>query len=278
MRKIIWLICLISAVILAYGMWIEPYLVQVRKIEIADHEAALAWGDVRLMQISDLHISRPTRREDRLLKIINQQQPDIIFITGDLAQWYTDPAPTINFLNKLTAPLGIYAVLGDADYSSGRRHCLFCHPDFNFHQQRAHPRFLQNEIVRIKLSHNKTMLVAGISPMKSRDNLADLPLPDNPAEPVLLLSHFSRPFVDAGKKGIKLCLSGDTHGGQIMMPMVLWRKLSGKGDPEHRAGLYKIGKSWLYVNRGLGVTARFPIRLGVRPEVTIITFKVENGK
>ncbi len=277
-RRIIRLIFLMSVVILAYGLWIEPYLVQVREIEIVDPAAARAWGDVRLMHISDLHISQPARREERLLKIINQQQPDIIFITGDLAQWNTDPAPTINFLSKLAAPLGIYAVLGDADYSSGRRHCLFCHPDINFSRQRAHPRFLQNEIIRIELNHNKTMLVAGISPVKSRDNLAGLPLPDNPAEPVLLLSHFSRPFVDAGKKRIKLCLSGDTHGGQIIMPMILWRKLSGKGDPDHRAGLYKIGKSWLYVNRGLGVTARFPIRLGVRPEVTIITFKAGSGK
>ena len=272
MRKIFRLIFFISVAILAYGFWFEPYRIEVSKVEIVDSVLAQAWGDIRLMHISDLHISRPGRREQHLLEIITRQQPDIIFVTGDLVQWNTDPEPTINFLKKLAAPLGVYAVLGDADHSSGRRHCLYCHPGFDIHQQRRQPRFLQNEIIRIKLPADKTMLVAGICPQESRDNLAALALPET-KEPVLLLSHFSRPFTLDRRKQLKLCLSGDTHGGQIKMPMALWRKLSDKSDPEHLAGLYKIENSWLYVSRGLGVTARLPIRLGVRPEVTIISFK-----
>lgn len=256
-----------------YGFRIEPYWIEVSRVEIVDPALARAWGNIRLLHISDLHISRPGRREKHLLKIIAGQQPDIIFITGDLAQWNTDPAPTINFIKQLAAPLGVYAVLGDADLSSGRRHCLFCHPGFAVHSRRHHPYFLRNEVIRIKLPADKSMLVAGITPEESRDNLAALALPDDTREPVLLLSHFSRPFALDRQKRIKLCLSGDTHGGQIKMPMLLWRKLSGKSDPEHRAGLYKIGKSWLYVNRGLGVTARLPVRIGVRPEVALISFK-----
>ena len=278
MTKVFRLLLLLSAAVLvAYGLWVEPYRLEVRQVEIVDAVAARAWGNIRLLHISDLHVSQPGRREARLLEIISEEQPDIIFVTGDLVQWSADPAPTIDFLDRLAAPLGVYVVLGDADYSCGRRHCLFCHPGFAVHALRRHPRFLQDEIIRIKLSSDKTMLVAGLSPHEDRDNLAALALPDS-EQPILLLSHFSRPFTLARDERIKLCLSGDTHGGQIMMPMFLWRKFSGKSDPEHRAGLYRAGSSWLYVSRGVGVTARLPLRLGVRPEVTIISFKEEGRK
>ncbi len=278
MGKILGLILLTAAAVLTYGLWIEPYMIQVREVTIVDQAAARAWGDIRLMHISDLHIKRPGRRESRLLEIIGRERPDIIMVTGDLCQWNVDPAPAIDFLTKLAAPLGVYVVLGDSDFSVGRRQCLFCHPGFDVERRREQPRFLKNETVRVGLSGHKSMLVAGIYSSEARDNLAGLDLPEGTGEPVLLLSHFSLPFVLAGGERIKLCLSGDTHGGQIMVPMFFWRKLSGKHDPEHRAGLYKIGKSWLYVNRGLGVTARLPVRLGVRPEVTMITFKAGSGE
>ncbi len=87
-----------------------------------------------------------------------------------------------------------------------------------------------------------------------------------------MLAHDPNSFDAAADAGADIVLSGHTHGGQIAMPF-LSRALNLANITHHyTVGLYRRGRSVLYVHPGLGTTGP-PMRLGVAPEVTILTLR-----
>jgi hypothetical protein len=94
--------------------------------------------------------------------------------------------------------------------------------------------------------------------------------------PNILLSHNPNTFYRAADMGIELSLAGHTHGGQVQVEILDHRLSPARFITPFVSGLYSLsrngGKSFLYVNRGLGTIA-IPSRLGVDPEVTLITLK-----
>ena len=112
-----------------YGFFIEPFDVEVHHIWI--HDAAL-WkilGKRTVVQLSDLHIGKIGEREQKVLKILDELDPDIIFLTGDYVKWEGDYEGALHFLSRLQAKIGVWAVMGDYDYSRSRKSCLFCHEE-----------------------------------------------------------------------------------------------------------------------------------------------------
>ena len=89
---------------------------------------------------------------------------------------------------------------------------------------------------------------------------------------MLLLAHDPERFRIAAKRDVALTLSGHTHGGQIAFPFLSrWISLSHLTHHFHQ-GLYRIGRSTLYVHPGLGTTGP-PMRLGVAPIVAILRLR-----
>ena len=271
--------------ITAYAYFIEPYNIQVRQINIPDTEFHKQWGDIKIAQLSDLHITKIGRRERAVLKKLEQLKPDLIVVTGDSAQWNQRPENAVKFLESLKAPLGVYCVMGDADFSSCRYHCLFCHPGGDFHKQREKPHFLRDTTIEISIDNKadgRHLAIAGIA--SERDWGSDQGYADKIGETnkkqkaLLILGHFSKKWATLSSRSKRplLWLAGDTHGGQVWLPDFIWKILKLKPDAVHMAGLYQSNKhQWLYVNRGIGTTASFPFRLGVRPEITVLTFSQE---
>ena len=259
-----------------------PCSITVRRIDIKDSSLHNAWGSLRIVHLSDLHVEKQGIREEKVLAMVQRLQPDIICITGDMVQWNVDPAETVSFITQFNAPLGVYSVMGDSDSSSGRHHCIFCHPGNNHHQQRSTPLIFKNQVVEIdvsKLSGEKRdsqqrLLVGGIwGDDAGTDTVTGLlKKTGDDQSPLLMLSHYSDQWQNVKSSRAILWLSGDTHGGQILMPDFIWKWFSGKSDIDHRAGLFHDGDNkWLYVNSGIGTTARFPFRFGVPPEITLLT-------
>jgi len=108
--------------------------------------------------------------------------------------------------------------------------------------------------------------------------------------PNILLSHNPNSFRRAAELGIQLSLAGHTHGGQLQVEIVDHSFSPARFMTHFVAGLYRLpiggnfdlavseptGNSTkhasLYVNRGLG-TIGMPVRLGVPPEITLITLR-----
>lgn len=279
-KDILIIIIIALAAVMVYAHFIEPYDIQVRSVSISDPALARAWGAIKIVQLSDLHITRTGRREQKILRLLADIKPDLIVITGDSAQWGCRPDEAIDFLKRLKAPLGVYGVLGDADLSSRRYHCLICHPQGDYRHQRTRPIFLQDKTVRIALENRGILTLAGIfpadSPVPGKHFLDQLQALEPPGEALLILGHFSLAWTDlcATTDRPLLWLAGDTHGGQIRLPAFVWSRLRLKPDSKHMAGLYQgpHPHQWLYVSRGLGTTRNFPFRLGVRPEITVFSF------
>lgn len=278
MRRFFLLSLFIGMIAFSYARWIEPNRIVVEHVVIPDEILWRAWGETKIVQLSDLHIDHPGKREAKLARMVTDLKPDLIVITGDMVQWEKNPAPAMTFVESLHAPLGVYCVLGDSDMSAGRQQCLFCHPAGNVHQQRDHPRMFKNSCRTVDLGESgRTMVVAGFF-VEDEGNAVDRQtpfhgLPDQNS-PLLVLNHFSDGWDEALGDRPRLWLAGDTHGGQIRLPDFLWERLHVVDYPRYRAGLFSDGgHKWLYVNRGIGTTGSFPFRFGVTPEITVISFQ-----
>ncbi len=283
--KLLFLLTLTILSASGYAYFVEPFNIQVREINIHDTELHKQWGEIKIIQLSDLHITEIGSREETVLKKLAEIKPDLIVVTGDSAQWNQRPENAVEFLESLKAPLGVYCVMGDADFSSLRYHCIFCHPGRDFSKQREKPYFLRDTTIEINLDRKpggRHLTIAGIA--SERDWGSDQGYADKIGETdkvqnaLLVLGHFSKKWATLASRIQRplLWLAGDTHGGQIWLPDFIWKILKFKPDPVHMAGLYQGGKhQWLYVNRGLGTTEGFPFRFGVRPEITVLSFSKE---
>ncbi len=265
----------ILVLFLLYGFLIEPHMVSVKTVKIRNKALALTFKELKIVQLSDLHIGKTKSIAiKRTLEILNELKPDLILLTGDYVKWggrkqaYDN---AINFLSQLNAPLGTYAVMGDADYSFSRRSCEFCHEEGSAYPPTQHQvKFLRDTQAVIDVEGEKVSII-GIgrnSNHASNSNVINSMLTDGPA---IVLSHFSSVYDYINGKEDVLVLSGDTHGGQIYLPEFIWKIIKIKPDTKHKYGLYQDENKALYVTSGIG-TSDIPFRLGVPPEVVLFEF------
>lgn len=301
---------IVTGAILIYGVFIEPNWIEIRRVQIKNYRLQHTIGHLRIVYLSDLHISRIGYREKKTIKFVRDLKPDLVFITGDLVPFKKGFEPVANFLNKLRAKEGIWVALGNSDYSNENGLSILCHELTskklkstvpihilrNSHETILLPQPPNQSINCIDQSNsNDRLTIIGLDdPVTHRDDFAAAldGVPDDNAK--ILLMHFQNfrinPSTSEHFKSIDLVLSGHTHGGQIFvlkhLPSFInhWY-FKRKSDKENKGlikgnyrripsvfkGLYQQGQAIGYINRGLG-TSYFPIRLGVRPEITVLEF------
>ncbi|MBO0852003.1 MAG: metallophosphoesterase, partial [Pseudonocardia sp.] len=93
----------------------------------------------------------------------------------------------------------------------------------------------------------------------------------DPSRPVVLLAHQPVMVDQAARRGVDLQISGHTHGGQFL-PFGYAVLL----DQPVLAGLTRVGRTWLYVTRGVGFWGP-PVRVGAPPEITLLTLRANSG-
>lgn len=259
-------------IIALYGFCIEPFQIQINHEYIQNTGLNSALKGKTAVHISDLHIKKNGRLEKKLLKLIDEQKPDFIFLTGDYIKWKKDLKPALTFLSKLNATKGIWAVMGDYDYSFSRQSCMFCHVPENF-EKAFHNKvsFLKNSTEYINFS-GKKICIAGFDSYCS-DSDFSVKKPDQmlPDIPTIVLNHDPLMFDLIDEKKDILLLAGDTHGGQILLPLWIWKILGYEKCARFRSGLYQKGKKQMYVNRGIG-TSHIPFRFFAPPELLVLHF------
>ncbi len=256
------------SVLLAYGIWIEPYRVEVHHVRIRDAYLGRVLGAKTVVQLSDLHIREVGRRERLVLDRVNGLHPDIIFLTGDYVQWRGEYEGALRFLSLLKAENGIWAVMGDYDYSDSRKSCLFCHEKGNARPARGHSvRFLRNSCDTISLG-GETLTVAGVD--AEGDEYHSLPALKR-ERPSLVLSHSPLLFDLFDEQEQVTLLAGDTHGGQVPLPPWLFGVLGYEKNALYNQGLFEKGRKRMFVSRGIG-TSHLPLRILRPPEVVVLHF------
>lgn len=269
-KRLAWALVLAVAGLLLYGLAIEPYRLELVRVQIKDDYFGRALEGVKVVQVSDLHIGAPGKREEALLRLLARLKPDLLLLTGDYVKWRGDYEGALGFLAQLKARLGVYGVLGDYDWSLSRRACLFCHqPGSAAPTGRHRVRFLKGEALRLA-PRGREVWIGAYDPEAQESDGEPGTL--KVARPTIMLLHNPLQFDRVEASAPLLCLAGDTHGGQLPLPRLFWRAIGYEKCLKYRAGLFeRQDGARLYVSRGVGMS-HLPVRLVSRPEVTVFEF------
>lgn len=245
----------------------------------------------KLTQISDLHAGNLDDLDDleRTVQLINSQNSDVIFFTGDLVNNEADELiPWITTLSKLSAKDGVYSILGNHDYGDYRSWPTDLEKKKNFAKLKKYQKKIGFDLIlndsRFIYKGGQKLAIVGVENWSSAfRKYADLSLATkkiNSTDFKILLSHDPTHWqkkILLGEDDYQLTLSGHTHGGQFGIEIPGYLKWSPvKWRYKYWAGIYKEKNKYLNVNRGLGTTA-VPGRVGIWPEISVITLKSSNN-
>lgn len=262
---------------LTYAVHVEPTWLELNHLDIPVRSLPASHEGFRVVQMSDLHASKHVTSTylNEAVDLAQAQNPDVLVLTGDyIHKGSRHVSEVAKVLGKLKAPHGVFAVLGNHDYSV--RNSFGYRRYKNLHQEIADA--LSNQGIRVL--HNETLplvkegqriYLSGVADLWSRVCDPDQALAGLcPQTPRIVLAHNPCTIEHLGKHRCDLMLSGHTHGGQVKLPGIGPVALGPKGR-RFAAGLYRHGPSYLYVNKGVGFGLR--LRFNVRPEVAVLTLR-----
>ncbi len=259
---IVHLLAILGVVCLLYGSFIEPYWVEVKKVEITTSK--LHQTTMRLVQISDTHCTLRPLNEKKMVEIINRLKPDIIVFTGDSANNSRGLKRFKETMGKLDARLGKFAVRGNIDAYFWSGVDIF-----------GGTGFVELDSNSIEIDKNgEKIWITGVSCEK--EGKAGGVLKKVPEDCFsVFLYHFPDLVEDLNGMHVDLYLAGHTHGGQIALPFYGAIITLSKFGKKYESGEYKVGNTILYVNRGLGLAAGInpKMRFFARPEITVFDLK-----
>lgn len=268
-----------------YAFAIEPML----RLSVAEVSIAPAgWPqdfDLTIGFLSDFHAIEPWMSAERIARIAalaNSYSPDIIILGGDYEAGLkrfkrfgrlVPMTACADALSQLSAPLGVYAVLGNHD--------VWTNDGDNVRSafaSRGIP-LLENKAVRLAKDGQPFWLLglgdqlgpwnqAGFHP---QDDLEGTLAQVTDQAPAILVAHEPDIFPRVPRR-IALTLSGHTHGGQVSLPLIGPPMLTYGHHNKYVHGHYRERGRDLVVTSGLGMSI-VPVRFGVPPEIMIIRMR-----
>jgi len=224
-----------------------------------------------IVQMSDIHagLFMSESRMSECAEIANSMQPDLVALTGDfVASTSSQVQSFIRAMSNIEARLGVFGCLGNHDmFTQSERALMKGFESAGFRLLRNENEFIDVNGARLNII-GLDFFLDGIGRGRVDDALRRIPLDGT----TILLLHAPQGFPEAAKMGIDLTLSGHTHGGQIALTFGDLIITPARLSTIFLAGLFRIGDSHLYVNRGLGTTGP-PIRINAPPEITHITLR-----
>jgi uncharacterized protein len=246
---------------LAHGYFYERYEIELTRATLPVSGLADALAGLRIGLLTDLHRSDTVSHEmiDRAVRLVMAEAPDVIILGGDYVTWGDRRfvQPVADALAPLSAPHGVFAVLGNHD------------DDRDMPAALTSKGFAVLRDARTRLVVNGEPLeLAGLRYWTRRVN--DIAHVLRGASPtVILLAHTPMRLAEAAALGVPLVLSGHTHGGQIVLPGI--GAIAAREFPVV-AGIGKRESTTIFVSRGVG-TVYVPVRLNCDPEVALLTLK-----
>jgi uncharacterized protein len=252
-----------------YGAKIEPNWIEIVPIQLTIPHLDQAFDQFKVVQISDLHTGKymPESRLARIIKLVNEQQPDAIAITGDIVtkRRRFDAEKLQQQLSQLQAKSVTVSVLGNHDHYKNKSIRLLKRT-----LKASKVKNLNNQVYIVRRGSKKIAFAGLDDPYWGTPNLNKMihQLPDQ--IPTIFLVH-EPDYIDKSARTHKfaLQLSGHSHGGQVRIPF-LGPLILPYGGRKYFAGLNQVEDTIAYTNRGLGMT-NLPLRIGSRPEITVFT-------
>lgn len=253
-----------------YGVQQGMAVPQVRQVDVAITGLPAAFDGYRVLQLTDIHASR-LLTGDWVAKVVaesNALKPDLVVITGDLVDGSVRArANDVRSLGELQAPDGVIAITGNHEYYGQYAQWMQAFRGLGM-------QVLENSHTQVT-RNGASLTIAGVTdPVAARYGL---PMPDlkaalsgtDPNAPVILLDHRPNQAAANAAQGVKLQLSGHTHGGHIVGMDQLVKRANGG----YVSGRYEVNGMTLYVSNGAGLWPGFAARIGVPSEITLLTLR-----
>ncbi len=245
----------------SYGVGYERHHLGLTESTLPVSGLAAALEGLRIALITDIHHSQMVSADDvhRAVQLVVAQHPDLIVLGGDYVTWgdrdYVEPVAEL--LAPLTAPHGVFAILGNHDDDRDMPAALAKH----------HIAVLRDARTRLMI-RGEGLELAGIRFWTRRaEDIARVLR--SAKDTTILLAHDPRRLSEAAALNVPAVLSGHTHGGQIVIPGV--GAMARRNFPV-LAGLASRNNTSLFVSRGVG-TVYVPVRINCPPEVAILTLR-----
>jgi len=267
--RILFAIVVLGSLILScFSLYQARCKVQVTDLEIPVKGTSSDLDGFTIVQISDVHLGIIVHQErmEQIVREINSLNPDIVFITGDLMDENADRLLEVaDSIRHLKTRFGLFAVTGNHEYYAGAEQIIK-------HASEIGLRFLTNEKVVLP---NGLILYGFNDPTSAQFGQQIVPFErvigsEAQYSPAVLLYHQPRLFEKAAMLNVDLMLSGHTHKGQIWPLEYISRLIY-----PYQTGHFVIGKSHLYVSRGIGTWGP-PMRLNSPPELVRIRLRIAN--
>ena len=245
-----------------YGIY-HAQDIQIKKVDIEIPNLPSSWKGKKAIWVSDVHLGQIRSKDflQRIVTLIQRQNPDIVFIGGDLYDGVkVNEKEIISPLSSLKTPLGVYFITGNHEEFSDNVHFINA-------VRSVGVQVLNNEKVLVS-----GMDIIGVDDKDSASRNSFIKLMDSfvlaSDTPSILLKHQPKDIDVAEKSGVSLQISGHTHRAQ-MWPLGIVPRLVYKGFDY---GLRSLGSTQVFTSSGVGTWGP-PVRVGSDAEIVEITFK-----
>lgn len=255
----------LGAVVLTYATQLEW-----RWLRVAEREAAIpalppALDGLRVLHLSDLHIGG-WHCGSRHVAAARQLRADLVVVTGDLVQGNAAIARCAELLGAFDAPLGVWAVLGNHDYSYPG--CRIDTAALVAALEARGVRVLRNQAAPVVWRGTEFWLAGTDDPHRRRHDLRATLAAVPPNAFTILLTHSPDGLADLPPRRVALACVGHTHGGQVRLPGLPTISNTRRAWPR-APGLAHVGDTLVHFHVGMGNI--IPLRFGVRPEAVVLT-------
>ncbi len=246
--------------IFSYGIY-NAYSPVIRSYQITIPKKGTNQSTLKIAVASDMHFGTLSGKAhlNRLVALIHGLKPDLILLPGDIID--DDPKPFVQkgmdqVMKELTAPMGVYGVLGNHEYYGGQI------PQFIKLMNDIDIKILQDEIIELK---GQCYLVGRKDKTdKKRKSIKQLVKELNHDLPIIMMDHQPFQLDDAMKNKVDVIVSGHTHRGQMAPNHLITKRMY-----ELDWGYKKKEQLHAFVSSGFGFWGP-PIRLGSRSEIVVI--------
>ena len=237
--------------------------------ELSSDDIPSSFHNFKIVQVSDLHDAMFGKGNERLVQKVAKEQPNVIFITGDIidSRRY-DLAQSVATAEQLASIAPTYFVTGNHEVATNDLETIYAK------LEQVGVITLKNEALQLQRD-GETITIAGLEdPLMNYDVEEQLQQVMMNDQYTLLLSHRPELFDKYVAAQVDAVFAGHAHGGQIRIPFLLEGMFSpGQGWwPKYTAGVYEEQQTTMIVSRGLGNSA-FQQRIFNLPELVTVTLK-----
>ena len=245
---------------------------RIREISLNIPKKVTGSREMKIVMASDIHLGAliGENREENLVRIINNQKPDLVLLCGDLVDGDIASVLRKNLgrhLQEIKSQMGVYAIPGNHEYIGGILKTLPYLESIHINILRDKTLILPNGIQLIGRDDRDNRRMGE---EYGRKSLKKLMTGLDKTAPVIVMNHQPFDLDEAVIEGVDLHLSGHTHHGQLWPFNYITKAVF-----ELSWGFLKKGNTNFYVSSGFGSWGP-PVRLGNTPEVVVFNLKFDD--